>query len=232
MARIDINDTASQAGAAPEAPQPEEVTAEVIEPEAPQTETVQPEGTAEDKAAAPEAGAEGQPSLADDLAAARKEADELRDRFVRLQAEWDNYRKRTAAERADERSRATERLVTSLLPVVDDLDRALEHVSADASDELKAFVEGITGVQKKLSEVLAHENVEQVGAPGDAFDPIRHQAVGKAEDPSVPDETVTQVYQRGYIMGGKVLRPAMVVVSTGGPAREPEAANEDSGQDA
>ncbi|MDR3036963.1 MAG: nucleotide exchange factor GrpE [Coriobacteriales bacterium] len=159
---------------------------------------------------------DGQP---DELAQALAEADELRDRYVRLQAEWDNFRKRTAAERAEERVRAAERLVERLLPIVDDLERAIEH--SDTANEA-SLKEGIAAVYSKLSEVLGREGVKTIDPVGAVFDANLHQAVGKVDDDSVPDETVTQVYQKGYEMGARVLRPAMVVVSQGGPKQPVE----------
>jgi molecular chaperone GrpE len=154
-----------------------------------------------------------------ELDQARAEADEFRDRFVRLQAEWDNFRKRTAAEREQERLRAAERLVERLLPIVDDLERAIEH--SDTANEA-SLKEGIAAVYSKLTDVLSREGVKTIDPVGDGFDANLHQAVGKEDDDSVPDETVTQVYQKGYEMGDRVLRPAMVVVSQGGPKREEE----------
>ncbi|MDR0347160.1 MAG: nucleotide exchange factor GrpE [Coriobacteriales bacterium] len=155
----------------------------------------------------------------DPLTQARAEADELRDRYVRLQAEWDNFRKRTTAERAQERLRAAEHLVERLLPIVDDLERAIEH--SDTANEA-SLKEGIAAVYSKLSEVLQREGVKTINPIGEAFDANTHQAVGKEDNASVPDETVTQVYQKGYEMGDRVLRAAMVVVSQGGPKRETE----------
>ncbi|MDR1422403.1 MAG: nucleotide exchange factor GrpE [Coriobacteriales bacterium] len=151
------------------------------------------------------------------LEQSQAEATELRDRFQRLQAEWDNFRKRTATEREQERRRATERLMESLLPVVDDLERAIEH--SETSNET-ALREGIAAVFAKLSEVLAKEGLQVIDPVDEAFDAHLHQAVGKTEDAHLPDETVTQVYQKGYQMADRVLRPAMVVVSTGGKPRE------------
>ena len=155
----------------------------------------------------------------DELAKALAEADELRDRYVRLQAEWDNFRKRTATERAEERVRAAERLVERLLPIVDDLERAIEH--SDTANEA-SLKEGIAAVYSKLSEVLGREGVKTIDPVGATFDTHLHHAVGKVDDDSVPDETVTQVYQKGYEMGARVLRPAMVVVSQGGPKQPAE----------
>jgi molecular chaperone GrpE len=155
----------------------------------------------------------------DPLSRALAEADELRDRFIRLQAEWDNFRKRTAAERVQERIRAAEGLVERLLPIVDDLERAIEHSDTANETSLK---EGIAAVHNKLTDVLRREGVKTIDPVGEAFDANMHQAVGKEDDLSVPDETVTKVYQKGYGMGDRVLRTAMVVVSQGGPKREDE----------
>ncbi len=141
---------------------------------------------------------------------------EANDKFLRLQAEWDNYRKRTAAERLAERERATEKLIEKLLPVVDDLSRALDHAEASTKE---SFVEGIQAVATKLSAVLDHEGVELIDPMGQAYDADLHQAVGTVENSDVPCDTVVQVYQKGYCMGGRVIRPAMVTVSSGGPSR-------------
>jgi molecular chaperone GrpE len=152
-----------------------------------------------------------------ELDSAKAEAEELRDRYARLQADWDNFRKRTNTERQQERSRAAQHLIERLLPVVDDLERAIEHSDTANEASLKS---GIAAVYAKLSEVLAKEGLQAIDPAGEAFDANLHQAVGKAEDPTVPDETVSQVYQKGYQIADRVLRPAMVVVSSGGPKRE------------
>ncbi len=166
------------------------------------------------------------------LQAAQKKAAELQDRYARLQAEWDNFRKRTSAERDSERARAAESLVKDLLPVLDDLERALKH--AKESGEGGTLADGVEAVQTKFLQILGKHQVSQVEAEAQPFDVNCHQAVGTTEDASVPEETVVQVYQQGYRMGDKVIRPAMVVTSTGGPAREPDdgGANANAGADA
>ena len=160
-------------------------------------------------------------------AAAEAKAKEATERQQRLQADWENYRRRTAQERLDERARATEKLVTALLPVVDDMERALAHAHGqELSDDFAQFVEGVDAVCSKLLGVFEREGVEPIDPAGDAFDPSIHQAVGRVNDASQYDETVNDVYQKGYRMGGKVLRPAMVTITYGGekrPAPEPEA---------
>ena len=187
-------------------------------------EALEPEAVEVDEAAA-EAG-EGEPgdepgSAEGDLIDAAQLAAELaetKDRYVRLQAEWDNYRKRTAAERAQERSRATERLVENLLQVVDDMERAIENSPAAEGDPM---LEGIKAVHAKFTDILGREGLEAIAPQaGEAFDIHVHQAVSTVENPDVPEESIGQVYQKGYRMGDKLLRPAMVVTTTGGPKRE------------
>ncbi|UQF78231.1 MAG: nucleotide exchange factor GrpE [Lancefieldella parvula] len=166
-------------------------------------------------------------SVSDQIEAAKQQAAEANDRFLRLQADWDNYRRRTAQERLDERQRATEKLVVDLLPVIDDLERAIEHADNLTDPAAQQFVEGVSAVCNKLVGVLNKEGVEVVNPVGEAFDPLSHQAVSQIEDTEAYDETVAQVYQKGYRMGGKDIRTAMVVVTHGGPKRpvEQEAAD-------
>lgn len=159
----------------------------------------------------------------DQIEAAKKEAAEATDRMLRLQADWENYRRRTAAERLAEKERAAEGLVTNLLPVIDDIERAIEHAGATEDDaQLKQFVDGVCAVHAKMLGVLSKEGVEPIDPAGEPFDPLAHQAVGRVEDAEAFDETVAQVYQKGYKMGEKVIRAAMVTVTYGGPKRPVE----------
>ena len=155
---------------------------------------------------------------------------EAQDRVARLQADWDNYRRRTASERLAEKSRATEKLVTALLPVLDDMERAIDHARTQEMDEaFSQFVDGVEAVRAKMLDVFGHEGVEAIDPKGEAFNPLEHQAVGRVEDPEQYDETVNDVYQKGYRMADRVLRAAMVTVTYGGekrPAPEPEASEE------
>ena len=163
--------------------------------------------------------------------AAEAKASEAADRATRLQADWENYRRRTAAERLAEQARATEKLVSALLPVVDDIERAIDHArSQDLSEDFKQFVDGVDAVHAKLMGVFEHEGVEVIDPKGEAFDPLEHQAVGRVEDAEAYDETVHDVYQKGYRMGDRILRSAMVTVTYGGakrPAPEPEEGRSD-----
>jgi molecular chaperone GrpE len=165
-------------------------------------------------------------TLDEQLFAAREEAAAHRDRAMRAQAEFENYRKRMQREQADLVSRAAERVVSEMLPALDNLERALVHVKegGDAAQLLK----GVEMTHGQIVDVLAKEGVEVIDPVGEPFDPVQHQAVGQKEDPSVPDHTVAAVYLRGYRMGGRVVRPASVVVAVGGPAA-PEGGHEDGG---
>lgn len=159
----------------------------------------------------------------DQIEAAKKQATDASERLVRLQADWDNYRRRTATERLAEKERAAEKLVCALLPVLDDMERALDHAgNADGDDQMQSFVDGVSAVHDKMLDILAKEGVEPIDPAGQAFEPLSHQAVGRVEDKDAYDETVAQVYQKGYKMGEKVIRTAMVTVTFGGPKRPAE----------
>jgi molecular chaperone GrpE len=151
--------------------------------------------------------------------AAKREAAEWQDKYIRLHAEWDTYRRRMDEQRKAEKVRAAEKLVTSLLPVIDDLERTIDY--ADKNGET-GITDGVRAVLTKFVDTLKKDGVDIIDPAGEAFDALEAQAVGTVDDASVPDETVAQVYQKGYKLGEKVLRPAMVTVTTGGPKRAEE----------
>lgn len=151
------------------------------------------------------------------VAAAKAEAADWQDKYVRLHAEWDTYRRRMGEQREAEKARATEKLMESLLPVLDDFVRTVDYAEQNGETGLLG---GVKAVQTKLVDTLAKGGLQVIDPAGEAFDALACQAVGTVDDPSVPDETVSQVYQLGYRMGDKVLRPAMVTITTGGPKRE------------
>jgi len=153
-----------------------------------------------------------------ELQLAQTEAAQHLDTALRLQAEFDNYRKRVAREKADLTSRAAERVVAELLPVLDNLERAIEHTLEGG--ELDQLLKGVEMVHQQVVDVFTKEGVEIIDPFGAAFDPLVHQAVGTEENADVPDQTCVKVLQRGYLLGGRVVRPAMVIVSHGGPARK------------
>lgn len=153
----------------------------------------------------------------EELAAAKAEAADWQDKYVRLHAEWDTYRRRMTEQREAEKVRATEKLMESLIPVLDDFARTVDYAETNGETGLLG---GVKAVQAKLSDTLAKGGLVVISPAGEAFDALECQAVGTVDDPSVPDETVAQVYQPGYKMGTKVIRPAMVTITTGGPKRE------------
>ncbi len=190
-----------------------EEAAEAIEAEA---EAADAEAATDADAATADGEAAGL-SLEELLEAARAKEQEWQDKFMRLHAEWDTYRRRTNEQRAEEKERATEGLVESLLPVIDDFERSIGYAQENGEAGL---LEGVMQVHTKLVEVLTKSGVQVIDPQGQAFDALEAQAVAKVENTEVPDETVAEVYQKGYRMGKKVIRPAMVTVTTGGPARE------------
>ena len=133
----------------------------------------------------------------DAQSAADAKVKEAQDRATRVQADWENFRRRTASERLAEKERATEKLVTALLPVIDDMERAIDHARTQEMDEaFSQFVDGVEAVHAKMLDVFAHEGVEPIDPKGEAFDPLEHQAVGRVEDADSYEETVHDVYQR------------------------------------
>ena len=151
---------------------------------------------------------EAAPSVEDRLAEAEAKAEEHLDDLKRLAAEFENYRKRTARDQASLVARAAERLVKELLPVLDDLERAL--VAADEHEEAK-LEDGVRLVHRSLADALRREGLEEIPAEG-AFDPHVHEALLSQPSEAV-EGTVIEVLQKGYRLGDRVLRPARVVVA-------------------
>jgi molecular chaperone GrpE len=156
-----------------------------------------------------------------------QERDEYLDALRRLKAEFDNFRKRVQRDQADLISRASERLVKQLLPISDDLERALE---AAANHEEAQLEDGVRLVHRALADALAREGLVEVETEG-AFDPHTQEALLSQPSGEV-EGTVIQVLQKGYKLGDRVLRPARVIVSAGSPnAAADDAGADDSGSD-
>ncbi|MGH8183577.1 MAG: nucleotide exchange factor GrpE [Rhodanobacteraceae bacterium] len=148
--------------------------------------------------------------VVDELAAAQKERDDYLDALQRLKAEFDNYRKRVARDQQELAARAHERLVRELVPVLDDLERALEFAAAHEEAQLE---DGVRLVHRALADALAKEGLAEIAADG-KFDPHTQEALLSQPSPE-PEGTVLQVIQKGYSLGDRVLRPARVVISAG-----------------
>jgi molecular chaperone GrpE len=147
---------------------------------------------------------------ADELTEARREADEMRDRWLRKTAEFDNYRKRIERERREHSDQAIVDLLEALLPIVDDFDRAL---TVEAGPQADAYRKGVELIHAKLHDVLKKRGVRPIEALGTDFDPNIHQAVMHEASPDHRDGEVIGELQKGYMLGDKLLRPAMVKVA-------------------
>jgi molecular chaperone GrpE len=140
-----------------------------------------------------------------------REAEAHYDRYLRAVADLDNARKRALREREEYIRFANESLLREILPVLDNFDRALG--VARQSSEVESFAAGVELIQRELLKVLEKFGVTPYTALGQPFDPERHEAVQRVVTPDVPDMTIVQETLRGYLLNGRVLRPAMVVVA-------------------
>lgn len=211
------------------APEKDEVREDQVveETEAAQTAASETEDTqaAEQEAQAAEEETSEKEETEDPIEAAKKEAVAWQDKYLRLHAEWDTYRRRMNEQREEEKARAAEKLVEGLIPVIDDFERSIDYAEKNGETGLLG---GVQAVHTKMLEVLKKHGVEMIDPKGEAFNALEALAVATVDDPSVPDETVAEVYQKGYRMGNKVIRSAMVTVTQGGPKREVEEESNDS----
>ncbi len=148
----------------------------------------------------------------DDDAALAAELAEARDQVLRAQAEVQNTRRRAEQDVERARKYALERFCSELLPVVDNLERALESASGD-DEQLRPIAEGVELTLKSFLNALGKFNIEPVDPAGEPFDPQFHQAMSSVENPDVEPNTVVAVMQKGYTLNGRLVRPAMVMVS-------------------
>ncbi len=154
--------------------------------------------------------------LSEKVAAQTKELQEVQDRHLRLAAEFDNYRKRVMRERAEVVRTAQEGLLLELLPVFDNLERALAaaRASAGSSRAEEAVIEGVEMTLRLFKGVLEKEGVKEIASVGQPFDPTVHHAVEQVQTNDHPENTVVEEVLRGYVLDQKVLRPALVKVSS------------------
>jgi molecular chaperone GrpE len=169
---------------------------------------------------APAAVAEAASNRIEDLSA---ELVETKDRLIRLQADFENYRRRAAREREEAVRYGSQNLFKDLLTTVDNLDRAIDHARKGGGGDLENLLQGVELVQKGLLGLMSRHGVTEVEALGKAFDPAFHEAMAQAPDASVAPNTVIEVLQKGYKLRDRLLRPARVIV-----ARPEEAADESS----
>lgn len=171
------------------------------------------EAEKETAAQTPETAASGEDQPAQEaessaLQAARTALAEKEDQYLRLAAEYDNYRKRTAKEKESAWTQAKADTVAAFLPVFDNLERALKQETSD-----EAYAKGVEMTMKGLQDVLTKLGVEVIPALGETFDPNCHNAVMHVEDESAGENTVVEVFQQGFTCGDKVIRFAMVKVA-------------------
>lgn len=157
----------------------------------------------------------------DPLELAKAEAADMRDRYLRLAAEMDNLRRRTARDVKDAKSYSVAGFARDMLAVSDNLRRALDAIPAEAREAgdagFNALIEGVEMTERAMLSALERHGVQKLEPIGQKFDPNFHQAMFEVPNAEVPNNTVVQVVQAGYTIGERVLRPAMVGVAKGGP---------------
>jgi molecular chaperone GrpE len=176
--------------------------------------------------------AEGAAPTPDPIVALAAEVAALQDRHLRALAEMENLRRRTEREVADARLYAISQFARDVVTVADNMQRALAALDAEIREKVdagvKALLDGVELTERELMKVLEKHGVTKIEPQGQKFDPHRHQAMFEVPDPSVPSGTVVQVVQPGYLIGERVLRPALVGVAKGGPKAPAEAPANDN----
>jgi molecular chaperone GrpE len=154
---------------------------------------------------------------------------DLKDQVLRAYAEMENIRKRGERERQDTQKYAVSRFARDILSVADNLERAIAAAPAGetADPVLKGLLDGVTVTERALVGILERHGIKRIEAQGAVFDPHQHQAVMEHPDPSVPSGTIVRVFEAGYMIGDRVLRPASVVVAKGAP-KAPKPAAQDA----
>lgn len=141
---------------------------------------------------------------------------DMKQRYMRLQADFANFKKRTASEKLQISEVVKMEVLQNVLPVIDNFERALQVPQDKLTDELKSFVDGYEMIYKQLITVLEKEGVTKIDAVGKPFDPNYHQAVMRVASDEYDNDVVVEVLQEGYLLGDKTLRPAMVKVAFNG----------------
>jgi molecular chaperone GrpE len=167
----------------------------------------------------------------DELEMARRELEEAGDRFMRLQAEFENFRRRSLKERQESLQYGHQNLVKDLLASVDNLERALAHSQEDASADMESVVQGVELVKRELLGALGKHGVKVIEPLGEAFDPAFHEAMGQLPDASVEPNSVLEVLQKGYMINDRMLRPARVLLAREPGENEEPVAPDDDGAD-
>ena len=188
----------------------EEMQQEIDEAEAAQEDAA--EGSEEE---APEEAAAADAAMQEEIEALKGQVDglnkdlqEKKDRLLRLQADFDNFRRRSAKEREEISAVVTQNFCKDMLPLLDNFERAM----AAETKDVEAFQKGVEMIFTQFQEILKKNGLEHIEAVGQKFDPNFHQAIMRVEDPEKEDDTVAQELQKGYMVKGRVIRPSMVQV--------------------
>ena len=168
------------------------------------------DASASDACSGTQAADESNP-LHTELEQAKEQADEHYQRYLRTQADFDNFRRRTMKEKEDLAKYASAKVITELLPVLDNFERALS--TGQEASETESFVKGVNMIFRQIQQVMEQEGVQPMNAVGEPFNPEFHQAIMQVESDEYEEGFVVEEVQKGYMLKDKVLRPAMVKVS-------------------
>ncbi len=148
-----------------------------------------------------------------DVERLKQEINELKDKYIRLYAEFDNYKRKTQRDKEDLIKYSNESLINDLLPVLDSIEMALKHSTLSCADNIESLRKGVENTLRELQRTLEKYGVVPIEAAGREFDPSCHHAMSQAEREDVEDNTVIEEFRKGYMLKEKVLRPSLVVVS-------------------
>jgi molecular chaperone GrpE len=184
------------------------------------------------KAAEAEAGGPGEAGEAGEPGELAQQLEQTQDRLLRLQADFENFRRRALKERTEANQYGHENLVKDLLSTVDNLDRAIDHARKSGDGDLESLLQGVELVQRDLLAALAKHGVRPVEALGKVFDPAYHEAMAQAPDDAVDPNTVIEELQKGYMLRDRLMRAARVVVARAPESEEDAAEARESEGDA
>ena len=183
--------------------------AEEQKTESPEAEEAAAEETAEGEDTAAEEGTQEEAEAGEDKAAEEKKAEEQEsERYMRLMAEFQNFKRRAAREKSDIHAYANEKIIGELLPVLDNFERALE----TKSEDVEGYAKGMELIFTQLKTALEHAGLAEIPAMGEEFDPNVHNAVMTEDSEEIEDNHISKVLQKGYKLNDKVIRPSMVAV--------------------
>ena len=149
--------------------------------------------------------------LKDEIKQLKEKNEDLNDKFTRLIAEFDNYKKRTDKEYLSLIQNANEKLISEILPIIDDIERSLDHI--DEKSDCKTVLEGFQLIYKNLTSMLEKQGIKPMESVGEEFDPDKHDALMQVENKDVESNHIVDEHLRGYVYNDKVIRHAQVIVS-------------------